>query len=490
MLLTALLRMFGFALGTVAYLFLLILLIRKRPARAVERALLAAVSVTLLWYAPGAIASFYLAGIGEQPSGTLALVVQWLSRAGLALAPSTLLHVALTLRSRPSAGFVYLLAPFAWWILATDSRTGYIALLAISLVLAMTELLLQSRPADSTDRSFRRAMAGSLGIAILGAAAGTESAWIAIGALAPAFCLLYFIVRYSILGLFVSRRIAFAAVLGGASAIYLLVARRISDWAQQEFEAFGPVIEVMLILAAVSVWVPLYAWMNRVLSKRTRVFADFGKSLIQEAAAIFDFEQRLEYIARELGTTFKLRCVLVATAENPVPRIAKFGTSPPNSAAEPHLIELIETVRAKKLDVVAGPRSERGLLAGTGFNYLVPLWYEDHLTGLLLADSSPRSSLDEDEAILWGLSRQISHAIESCRLLERKISLEKALTRSEHMAALGLMAATIAHEVKNPLSSIKTLAQLMEEDGELSEAYRRDLSYIVAEVNRLNSCVE
>ena len=52
------------------------------------------------------------------------------------------------------------------------------------------------------------------------------------------------------------------------------------------------------------------------------------------------------------------------------------------------------------------------------------------------------------------------------------------------------MAATIAHEVKNPLSSIKTLAQLMQEDGELSEAYRRDLSYIVAEVNRLNSCVE
>jgi two-component system sensor histidine kinase HydH len=75
-------------------------------------------------------------------------------------------------------------------------------------------------------------------------------------------------------------------------------------------------------------------------------------------------------------------------------------------------------------------------------------------------------------------------------LLERKISLEKALARSEHLASLGQMAATIAHEVKNPLSSIKTLAQLMREDGELNEGYRRDLSYIVGEVNRLNSCVE
>ena len=95
-------------------------------------------------------------------------------------------------------------------------------------------------------------------------------------------------------------------MLGVVSAIYLLVARRASDWAQQTFEAFAPVIEVMLILAAVSVWVPLYAWMSRVLSKRTQVYADFGKHLIQETAAIFDFDQRLEYTARELGKTFKL----------------------------------------------------------------------------------------------------------------------------------------------------------------------------------------
>jgi signal transduction histidine kinase len=490
MLLTALVRMGGFALGSVAYLFLLILIIRKRSKRAVEWALLALVGVTLLWYATGAINSLYQAGVGEQPSGDLARILQSISWIGLALIPAALLQLAFASPSRRSALWAYVVAPFTWWMLAAGWERMFVALLALSLTAAVLGLLLRGVSGEATDRRFRTWMAGALGITIAGAAGGPESAWIVVGGLVPAFCLLYFITRFNVLGLFISRRILFAGVLGGVSAIYLLMARRASDWAEQKFEAFGPAIEVMLILAAVSVWVPLYAWMNRALSKRTQVYADFGKHLIQETAAIFDFEQRLEYIARELGRTFKLRRVLLAIVEDPEPRMATFGVTVPGGTFHLDLEGIVEAVRTKRLDAVVGPRSESDLLFGTGFNYLFPLWYEDRLAGLLLVDPSPRSYLDEDEAVLWGLSPQISHAIESCRLLERKISLEKALARSEHMASLGQMAATIAHEVKNPLSSIKTLAQLMHEDGKLNDDYRRDLSYIVAEVNRLNSCVE
>jgi signal transduction histidine kinase len=490
MLLTALIRMSGFALGTFAYLFLLILMIRKRSRRQIEWALLGAVGVTLLWYATGAITSLYQAGVGEQPSGYLARVLQTISWIGLALIPAALLHLAFALRSRRRALWVYGIAPFAWAMLAAGFERTYVVLLTVSLVMAMAGLLARAPEMETADRRFRAAMAAALGVTIAGAAGGPESAWIVLGCLAPALCLLYFIARFNALGLFISRRIIFAAVLGGVSAIYLLLARRASDWAQQVFEAFGPAIEVMLILAAVSVWVPLYAWMNRALSKRTQVYADFGKRLIQETAAIFDFAQRLEYTARELGRTFKLRRVLLATVEDPEFRVASFGIPAPSSSVHAELATMADAVRTRRLDEVIGPRSESDLLAGSGFNYLFPLWYEDRLIGLLLVDPSPRAYLDEDEAILWGLTPQISHTIESCRLLERKIGLETALARSEHLASLGQMAATIAHEVKNPLSSIKTLAQLMHEDGNLDDGYRQDLSYIVAEVNRLNSCVE
>jgi signal transduction histidine kinase len=50
------------------------------------------------------------------------------------------------------------------------------------------------------------------------------------------------------------------------------------------------------------------------------------------------------------------------------------------------------------------------------------------------------------------------------------------------------MAATVAHEVKNPLSAIKSIAQVLREDENL-QTYERDLDMIVGETDRLNNSV-
>ena len=51
------------------------------------------------------------------------------------------------------------------------------------------------------------------------------------------------------------------------------------------------------------------------------------------------------------------------------------------------------------------------------------------------------------------------------------------------------MAATVAHEVKNPLSAIKSIAQVMSEDEDLKRQHARDLSLIVSETDRLSKSV-
>jgi signal transduction histidine kinase len=91
--------------------------------------------------------------------------------------------------------------------------------------------------------------------------------------------------------------------------------------------------------------------------------------------------------------------------------------------------------------------------------------------------------------VLEVLADQVAIAVEDCRLVEENVRLERRLAERERLATLGQMAATVAHEIKNPLSAIKSIAQVMGEDESLSREYARDLSLIVGETDRLGQSV-
>jgi len=68
--------------------------------------------------------------------------------------------------------------------------------------------------------------------------------------------------------------------------------------------------------------------------------------------------------------------------------------------------------------------------------------------------------------------------------------LEEQLVKSEKLAALGKMAAVLAHEVKTPLTSIKMNADIIAEELQLNEAEKENLAIIQTEINRLNNLVK
>jgi signal transduction histidine kinase len=108
---------------------------------------------------------------------------------------------------------------------------------------------------------------------------------------------------------------------------------------------------------------------------------------------------------------------------------------------------------------------------------------------MLLVDGPGGSLTPDVRAVLGILAGQTAVAIEDCRLVEENVRLERELGEQERLAALGQMAATVAHEIKNPLSSIKSIAQVMSEDEDLRTEYARDLSLIVGETDRLSRSV-
>jgi signal transduction histidine kinase len=92
----------------------------------------------------------------------------------------------------------------------------------------------------------------------------------------------------------------------------------------------------------------------------------------------------------------------------------------------------------------------------------------------------------ESSAALDFLAEQLPAVIELCRAIEQKVALERELDERERMALVGQMAASISHNLKNPLGSMKTILQVQLENAELPAETRRDLAMVLGELNRLS----
>jgi len=106
------------------------------------------------------------------------------------------------------------------------------------------------------------------------------------------------------------------------------------------------------------------------------------------------------------------------------------------------------------------------------------------IVGLLcVADDRVRDAFTPEEAqLLDALSVQIGVTIANSRIYAR-------MKERDRLAALGAMAAGLAHEVKNPLGAIKGAAQLLDEGGPSDPSSREFVGIILEEVDRLNRVV-
>ncbi|MBX3247640.1 MAG: GAF domain-containing protein [Myxococcales bacterium] len=104
------------------------------------------------------------------------------------------------------------------------------------------------------------------------------------------------------------------------------------------------------------------------------------------------------------------------------------------------------------------------------------------LYGLLsIRDERMRDAFSPEEVqLLAGLAAQAAIALENSRAYQR-------LKERDRLAALGEMAAGLAHEIRNPLGAIKASAQLLVDEADESDA--EFLAIIVEETDRLNRVV-
>lgn len=171
----------------------------------------------------------------------------------------------------------------------------------------------------------------------------------------------------------------------------------------------------------------------------------------QKAVLIENVERRL----------FELRSMLPAASESTEP------PTPPGPAAE-------EAARLSEIGAA---------MAAMRAGVCIPLVEADRVVGFLnLHDDRVPEAFSSDEiALMLEVAEQAAITVENSRLYEK-------MKERDRLAALGEMAAGLAHEIRNPLTSIKGAVQYLDPktlpapDGELMEV-------IVEEVNRLNTVV-
>ncbi|BET69168.1 hypothetical protein ASA1KI_40860 [Opitutales bacterium ASA1] len=189
------------------------------------------------------------------------------------------------------------------------------------------------------------------------------------------------------------------------------------------------------------------------------------------------------YVRGDLETVFRMRAKFLMRPEQTMPNAIDEGSA--------FVQEARHHGRAFVVDEVAlnGPDDRLAMLEekrafGSG-EVVVPVQATGKFYGLLVLGARDRSRVytDDELSLLDALCIQVGLQIRA-RQMERRVN------QTEKLISLGTLAAGLAHEMRNPLVSIKTFAALLEENQGDPDFKREFAATMMRDVNRIESIIE
>jgi len=267
----------------------------------------------------------------------------------------------------------------------------------------------------------------------------------------PLGALVYYVQKYNFLQIGRQQNLLYAVTVTFFALLYLSLVRRVGIWLEP---VLPPEASAAILLFVLVVFIePL----QRILGRRLKETARQEMDQAQKVASV------IHEVARQ-GNQKKLI-----------------------SFTEAWLKEKLELAEAR-LDLFESGSGSREEPAGEKEpGWLFPIESGERRIGVLRAKTHGAMLSGETRAALEYLCEQLPGALELCRLIEEKVRLERELAERERMAALGQMAASISHNLKNPLGSIKTILQVQLENPGLPKAIRGETQLVLEEIGRLSA---
>jgi signal transduction histidine kinase len=272
-----------------------------------------------------------------------------------------------------------------------------------------------------------------------------------VAAIFPGALLIYFALKRNFLDYGAQRNLVYALSATFLALLYLALVHRVSGWLAPVFppEATASVLLFILIF----LFEPIERVIGPVLHRRLSERMDHVQRVtlqIQQEARQASVAELVALAERRIREEFGLAAVRIS-----VPR-----------------------------DVAVQPLEIPG---GLGHAVRLPLMKDKQEIGLLEAVTTGAYITGETSAALEFLAEQLPAMFDLCRLIEEKLRLERELAGRERLALLGQMAASVSHNLRNPLSSMKTILQVQLEKPDLPFDIRHDCALVVGEIDRMSA---
>jgi signal transduction histidine kinase len=132
------------------------------------------------------------------------------------------------------------------------------------------------------------------------------------------------------------------------------------------------------------------------------------------------------------------------------------------------------------------PEPLKEALSNTDVVAVVPIRSYRRSWGLLLISTGLLGATfsDEDEQGLHSFADQLALTLDGAELLARTVAIERSLAHAEKLAAIGELAARVAHEIRNPVTAARSLAQQLSREP-TSPLNAEHAGLILAELERV-----
>jgi signal transduction histidine kinase len=483
-------RLIGYTAGTLLQLFWMVVILGYRRQRNFERVFFFLCSAFFLFYAGSLLALNSQIHYLQPPAGLNQFAIVIIS-AGLCLLPALLLHLhaeyaetrgmlrvkrwkwaVLFLFYASCFHLAYHRIPlllqephFNFLVPGSSLGEGFAIVLAVALVWCATwQWRFTLSAPDGPQRYFHTTLLLFFTLSFLAVTnlhlgpfhletRTADSLGTAFGLLPilPFTALIYLVQRHNFLQIGRQKNLLYAVSATFLALLYLSLVRRVGAWLEP---LLPPEASASILLFVLVIFIePLQRVLGRRLQETAHREMDRVQRLtaeIQQEARQGDLRRLIRFIERRVKDQFEFEA-------------ARLDVLQP--------------------DLGSSFASRRGLEGEESFSVCQP----GRLNAVLSVHPHGAMVSGETRAALEFLCEHLPGALDLCRLIEEKLQLERELAERERLAALGQMAASISHNLKNPLGSMKTILQVQLENPEMPESMRAETKMILEEIGRLSA---